>query len=483
MPQMLPPMLQIAFGLYFVATAMFIVSENRSPQSSFAWMFAFVTLPVIGLVAYGLFGRDHKGFSRRKTLCPQNVPPSLRDMRAGFEAEHAAVARALAQGPSRNDRALTLIHNNTHSLASHRNRVDVLQNADQTYPALLDAMRAARSSIHLHYYSWASDTFGEELKQLLSAKVTEGVAVRILYDPVGSFRMLSWRYIRAMRAAGIEMRPFSPLWRLHTISYRNHRKIVVVDGRIGFTGGLNIGDEHRDPPDGFALWRDTHIRVEGSAARALQGIFVIDWLNATQQNIADDSLFPAIAVPQDTDLPVQICLSGPDADFHAIQQTYFQMIASARRSIRITSPFFILDDTIAEALTSAALSGVDVRVMISARGPGQYVPYWAGNTFAAQCAEAGVTMLMYDGGYLHAKTVAIDGEYCAIGSANMDIRSFSINYELTAVIYDAGITASLGAAFDADEADCTRFDADAYADRPRLSRFRDSLARLASPLL
>jgi cardiolipin synthase len=296
--------------------------------------------------------------------------------------------------------------------------------------------------------------------------------------------MLSPFYRRAMRAGGVRMEPYSPIWRLHTIGYRNHRRIAVIDGAVGYTGGLNIGNEHLDPGADFERWRDTHLRITGSATVVLQSVFAIDWRNAAGEDLLEGH-FDA-SVPNSTrgrQAPVQITVSGPDSQWAAIRQLYFAMIVAARRTVRIQSPFFVLDASITEALKSAALAGVDVQVMISERGVGQIVPYWAGNTYADEVAAAGVKVHLYRRGYLHAKTISIDGEICSIGSANMDIRSFSINYELNAVIYDRETAQELEATFDRDLAACALFDRDDYRRRPWPLRFRDSVTRLGSPLL
>ncbi len=482
------PVFQILFAVYFVSVTAFIVSENRTPKSTFAWMLLFFVLPVLGLGIYLFVGRGPAAFVRKYKGTEQDIPEGLAHIIDDVAEDHRATLARFADTWPAAARIATLLQSNNNSRVTTRNTVTVLQNATAAYPAMLAAMRGATHSIHLHYYSWNADTFGMRLLDLLSRKVRQGVEVRILYDPVGSFSALSRAYLRRARAAGIDIRPFNEIWRLHTISYRNHRKIAVIDGRIGFTGGLNIGDEHVDAPEGFARWRDTHIEVRGSAVWALQGVFLIDWMNATDEEPDPAPYFPELGddIPvdgPDGGLPVQICLSGPDSEYEAIRQLYFEMITSAEREILIQSPFFILDETTTEALKMKALSGVSVTVMISAAGPGQFLPYWAGNTFAAEVAHAGVEVLMYDAGYLHAKTIAIDGRICSIGSANWDIRSFSINYELTAVIYDAGIAGQVVAAFEADRAGCWRFDPADYAARPRLVRFRDSVARLAAPLL
>ena len=307
-----------------------------------------------------------------------------------------------------------------------------------------------------------------------------------------------------MRAAGVEMWPTSKPWKLLTISYRNHRKIVVVDGRVALAGGLDIGHEHVDPGDGFELWRDTHLRIEGPAVPALQRIFAVDWANACGDRLLSAGYFPMDEIarhpgsdgpeerprtgpgggpPVFEGVPVQVALSGPDSEWHAIRQLYLALITNARREILLTSPYFVLDAGIAEALCSAALAGVDARVMVSARKPGWPVPNWAANTYAAEVAESGVKVLLCKKGYLHAETVCVDGRICTVGSANRDIRSFSINYEMTSVLYHDDLAQAVREAFLRDEADCRLFDLGAYRAHSAPIRLRDSAARLASPLL
>lgn len=477
--------LYVLGGLYVGVTAVFIVMENRRPQETFAWMLLFLGFPGIGALIYIMFGRDRRAFSRKRSLAQQDLTNRLGQVLSPLLPQYDCAVRAMEARPGAGAQLAKLVRYNADSVLTIQNRLEVLQDAKQTYPRLIDDIRNARSFIHLQYFSWSSDAVGEELKSILLAKVAEGVEVRILYDPVGSFFMLGRRYLREMRQGGVRMEPFSQLWRLHTISYRNHRKIAVIDGIIGYTGGLNIGHEHIDPgPDFGHCWRDTHLRVVGAAAAVLQAVFAVDWRNAVGEDLLRSDYFPP--VPTDAieqDFPVQVTLSGPDSQWMAIRQLYFAMIVSARRRVCIQSPFFILDSTIAEALKAAALSGVEVRIMLSERGTNQFVPYWAANTYAAEVAAAGAQIFLYRPGYLHAKTISIDGEVCSIGSANIDVRSFSINYELNAVIYDGGTAKELEAAFERDLAHCVRFEKEEYRRGNRFLRFRDSAARLFSPLL
>jgi cardiolipin synthase len=379
---------------------------------------------------------------------------------------------------------MMLVRRNSHSALTRRNKVEILQDGAAFYARMIEDLKAARHSIHLQYFIWGADAFTEKLKDILTERARAGVEVRLLYDPLGSRKHLTHAYVRDMEAAGVRVSPTAPLWRLHTISYRNHRKITVIDGMIGYTGGMNIGQEQLDGGKGFDSWRDTQVRIVGEGATALQTVFMVDWYNAVRENLFLPAYFPTIATePTEGDVPVQILTSGPDSQWAAIRQLYSLMIVTAQRHVLLQSPYFIIDASLAEALRAAALSGVDVKVMLTARASGDPVPGWAGNTFILDVLAAGVRVFMYEKGYLHAKTISIDSEICSIGSANIDIRSFSINYEINAVLYDEWLAKELEEAFERDLAHCTEFDPDEYSKRSAASRFRDSVARLFSPLL
>jgi cardiolipin synthase len=475
-----------AFGVYMLTMGMFLISENRRPQSTLAWLLVFYLAPGLGLLIYILFGRDRKAFIKRRRLLMQDLETRSRPLLEPLlSRQDAEIGRLEGESPVHR-KLMVLVRRNSRSALTTGNRVEIQQDAAVFYPSLMEDMAAAKHSIHLQYFIWRADDFTRELKELLKAKVREGVQVRLLYDPVGSTSPLHLGYIRDARAGGIQMAPTSPFYHLHTISYRNHRKITVIDGRIGYTGGMNIGKEHLDGGKGFTSWRDTQVRIVGPGAVLLQAVFMTDWYNAVRENLFDPEYFPAFgpgAEPYPGDVPLQILTSGPDSQWAAIRQLYSTMIATAQRHVFIQSPYFILDSGIAEALRSAALSGVDVRVMLSSRASGNQLPEWAGNTFILEAIEAGVRVYLYEKGYLHAKTIAVASQVCSIGSANIDIRSFSINYELNAVLYSERLTRELEDAFHKDLEHCSPFTADEYRRRAAALRFRDSAARLLSPLL
>jgi cardiolipin synthase len=362
------------------------------------------------------------------------------------------------------------------------NELEILQDAKEKYPRLTADIRAASTSIHLLYYEWASDHFTEKLGALLAEKAGQGIPVRILYDPVGSFTMLSRAYVRQLRRSGVHMYPFSPLYQLHTLSYRNHRKIAVIDGRVGYSGGLNMTEKHLTGPDGFTGWRDTHARLSGEAVQVLQSVFATMWHNTTGEYLFDKAHFPE-APERHFGVPIQVVSAGPDSRWEAIRHSYLAMIGLAQNHVYLQSPFLILDTSLAETMKTAAMAGLDIRVMLAPRGAEFSPAYRAGMTYAADMARAGVKVLLYQGAYFHAKTICVDSTICSIGSANMDIRSFSINYETNLVVYDSGVTRELEADFTADLAHCVPFSFEEYQARGRATRFVDSTMRLCSPLL
>ena len=472
----------ILVGAYAISVAIFLILENRSPQSTFAWLFLLILVPLGGIAIYALFGRGRHAFSRERVLRSLVEGSSLAGRSAALLQEQPAKLAALADRHGEYARIATMLWATARSPLTFGNEVEVLQDAKEKYPRLIDDIRGATRCIHLLYYEWASDSFTEEVAALLDDKVRQGVTVRILYDPIGSFTMLSWSYLWAMRRRGIQMVPFSRWYQLHTMSYRNHRKIAVIDGRIGYSGGLNMTEKHLTGPKGFTGWRDTHARVEGEAVPILQTVFATMWHNTTGENLFDDDHFPRVD-GSSRDLPIQVVSAGPDSRWEAIRQSYLAMIAVAEHHVYLQSPFLILDHSLAEVMKTAALAGIDVRLMIAPRGGELSPAYRAGMTYAADMARAGVKVLLYQGGYFHAKTVCVDSAVCSIGSANMDIRSFSINYETNLVIYDRDVTRELEHDFADDMAQCTEFSADEYESRHVASRFLDSTARLCSPLL
>ena len=469
----------VAYAL--IVTAI-LALQNRSPQSTFAWVLFFLLFPPGALLIYIMFGRGRHVFSRELSTARLLETSTLSDRAARVVARQPAAIAELGVIQRDFARLASMLWASGRSPLTTGNRLEILQNASEKYPRLLDDIRAASQSVHLLYYEWASDDFTEQVADLLRDKVRGGVEIRILYDPVGSYSMLSRRYVNGLRRDGVDMRPFSSLYQLHTLSYRSHRKLAIVDGRVGYSGGLNMTAKHLTGPKGFTGWRDTHSRVTGEAVTNLQSVFATMWTNATGENLFDQRYFPEVEASQNG-VTIQVVSAGPDSRWETIRQAYLGMIALAREHVYLQSPFLILDTSVAEAMMTAALAGVDVCVMI-APGGGELSPaYRAGMTYAANLARAGVQVLLYQGAYFHSKTICVDSCICSIGSANIDIRSFSINYETNLVIYDESVTRELESDFLADREHCVRFSTEVYDAQNTSSRLVDSVMRLGSPLI
>jgi cardiolipin synthase len=473
--------------IYAIIVAVFMVLENKSPQMTIAWIFAFLLLPILGPVAYFLFGRDYRAFSRKNKLLRQELNEKLSKatyLVETFNQQESDIETLKQNGPLIYSRVAEMMRRNANANLLPFNNLEILQNGQEKYPRLLADLRAAQHSIHMEYYEWASDPFMDEVKAVLLERAKAGVKVRILFDPIGSFYMLNRKDVKELNAGGVKMLEWSPLLALHTASYRSHRKIVVIDGKIGYTGGLNMAETYLKGPEKgkFTGWRDTHSRVTGQIVWALQGSFAIQWYNTTKEHLTDVAYYPPLA-EQPGYLPLMMVNSGPDSAWKGIRNLYFALVNGATDHIYVQSPFFILDEGLAEAFAAAARTGVDVQVMLAPDGPDGGFAYRAGWTYAENMAEAGVKIFHYQGDYFHAKTIMVDSVICSIGSANMDIRSFNINYESNLVVFDAAKTRELEEDFRNDLAKCVKFDVEVYKNSNVFGRARDSLMRLASPLL
>lgn len=478
------------FWIYVIGAAIFIILENRPPASTFAWLLAFIALPMVGILIYIFFGRDQRIFADQKTLTREELGQKLTPQLAELILDQNAAleqVKAMPDQSSTHRRLAELLHRTNLSVLTLHNQVEILQDASVKYPRLEADIKAAKHSIHMQYFIWQADPYMQELGKLLVQKAREGVQVRILYDAAGSSTLSTKHkdYLEMLRAGGVQIYAYLAylsLFKLHTINYRNHRKIAVIDGKIGYTGGLNMGEEHLKGAGSYHAWRDTHLRITGQAVSVLQGVFAKGWYNTTKEILNDPALYEA-AKETEGFLPLQIVGSGPDSQWYAIQQQYFYMILAAEKSVYIQSPFFIPDPSIEEALKAAALSGVDVRLMCAPRDTENLISNWAANTYFCDMVKAGVKVYLYEPAYLHAKTMIIDGNLCSIGTANMDLRSLQINYEINTVIYDPEISKQENDAFLRDMEGCIEFTIEGYKKEPIYRRFRDSSARLLSGLL
>jgi cardiolipin synthase len=449
-----------------------ILLQRRSAAATIAWLLVLLLLPGVGLVAYRFLGplrltrkRLQRRIGRRLVEDALSAMESIRAV-GPDELQVARVPIAMHEAPP-----------------LHAEAVDLYLDGASAYAAIFAAIEAARQHVHLEYYIFEPDKIGTRLRDLLVKKAREGVKVRLLVDGAGSGR-LGKRFLRPLREAGAEVARFNPVamrWiRTRRIDFRSHRKIVVCDGAVGFTGGMNVADAH-SAELAADYWRDTHVRIQGAAVLTLQRIFVEDWYFATDALPRETGeLFPMRdGVGRHV---VQVVPSGPDYDYMTIHSTYFTVITRAETRLWLTTPYFVPDEPIVTALCTAAMRGVDVRLLLPRRGDSRLIDL-AARSYVPELLAAGVKVYEYLPRFVHAKTIVVDDELAIVGSANLDNRSFRLNFELTALVFDREVTARLADAFETDLRESRAMDAASRANVSLFRRLGEAGARLLSPLL
>jgi cardiolipin synthase A/B len=470
--------LVLTFDAVGILTLIFF--ERRDPESILAWLFTVVTLPVVGFVLYLLFG--FKYFKTRafglKSTGDQAV---LGRVRKGLELALLDETEKNLPGLIAYPELARLLAADSAALLTAGNRVDVYTDGAQKFEALFEAIRTARSHIHLEYYILRDDALGERLLKALEQKAGEGVQVRLLYDDLGNkIPRLRYRKLTALggKVSGF-YRALVPSVGLR-LNYRNHRKIVVIDGTVAFIGGFNIGNEYLGLGP-LGPWRDTAVRLRGPAVRALQLRFVLDWNYATHEGLTLGSAYFSPSA-QEGSASIQIVSGGPDTTWNPPREQYVKMVGLAQRTCYLQTPYFIPDVSVMTALRIAALSGVDVRIMVPTKPDLPFV-HWATLSNVGELLDAGVRVFSYNAGFLHAKTVTIDDCVTSVGSANWDLRSFKWNFETNAVIYDKAFGVQYRKIFEDDMTRCTEITKQSYATRAGWVRFKESTCRLFSGAL
>jgi cardiolipin synthase len=456
-----------------------VLRQRKEPMAMLSWIGAVLVLPVLGTLLYWLFGSTW--VVRRSRRRRRRVAHLI----AKLEAWAKQQAGGTGEEPDfpQDLRAIAGLGRRLADLpATRQNAVEVYQESEVTFAALEDAMRAAKHHIHAEYYIWRADETGYFFRDLLIDKARAGVQCRVLLDAFGCFR-IGRKFTRPFTEAGGHVAFFMPLRPFRkniSPQLRNHRKIVVVDGKIGFLGSQNIGDEYRGRLKKLSPWYDAHMRVAGPAALLLQRAFCEDWLFATRQDLSGEAYFPE--PPRPGHSIVQILPTGPEQNINPLEQILFAAVSSARHKIRIATPYFVPSPALRMAFTYACSRGVTVELVLPTRSDATIV-LWAGRSFYRELLERGVKIYEYDGGVLHSKLVTVDDRWCMLGSANMDMRSFRLNFEVTALIYDHRVTRDLAASIDRF---CRRARDITLRELRERSRYREVIegtARLLTPLL
>ena len=474
----------LVFLLYQVIVIMAIVHvimDNRQPVKAIAWALVIFFVPVVGIIAYLFFGVNTR---RERLVSRRSLDQLSKRSMLGF------VEQQNLQLPEAHQPTIKLFINQSFSLPFNNNKVELLTNGYGFFPSLLRDIALAQSHIHIDVYIFEDDALGCLVADALIAKAREGVEVRIIYDDVGCWSVKN-RFFERMREAGIEVEAFLPV-RFPSFTskanYRNHRKLFIIDGRVGYIGGMNIAlryvkgtgsKENRHP------WRDTMARIEGMGVYSLQRTFLIDWYFVDRTLLSDRKYYPSINSRFETlgGALLQTVTSGPTSPYPEILQGYVRLILSARRYIYIETPYFLPTDAVFFALKTAVTTDVDVHLLVPRHSDARFTE-WASRSYLREAEEAGIHVSLYEGGFLHSKLMVIDDEVCTCGSTNVDFRSFENNFEANTFFYDSDVACRMRDIYLADEQQSTSLSTMAERLNPRFHvRLYEGFARLFSPLL
>lgn len=462
--------LSITYALSIVTVIFVILGENRNPVKSLAWVTILILVPAVGLIFYFFFGRNIKN---KRMISRRNKRRLRRAMRPPMRP--------------RRPKSLPIGSNQVSKLAEtlvgcpyiSENEVEIFSSGSEKFEALKKDLLDAKNFISLQYYIFENDNIGREIAGILKQKAATGVKVRVIYDHVGSFHVNS-TFFKDLRRAGVEAYPFFKVTFAalgSKVNWRNHRKIVVIDGRIGYIGGMNIADRYINGGKKFPMWRDCHLRIQGPAIAALSYSFARDWNFMGRELLEESSASEPVG-----NVGLQSITGGPMSQWNTLGQIFLQAIASANKRIWVQTPYFLPPDYLVKALQNAALAGVDVRIMMPRRSDSKLLAL-ASRSYFTECLRAGMKFYLFEPGMLHSKVMIIDDGLATVGSTNFDFRSFEHNFEANLLLYSEDFNERLRQVFLRDQAQSLRMTAETWRLRPAIQKVFESLIRLLAPIL
>lgn len=463
----------ILYSVTILGLVLVIIAENRNPLKTIPWVIVLLLTPGIGLIFYFFFGQDNR---KQRIISRRTYKRIMRRPHDGNLPQDACSVPAPYQP------LVTLLANSNQSSLLYGSDMSIYTNGSDKFRDLISEIEKATHHIHLQYYIFCDDKIGNVIKELLIAKAKEGIEVRVLYDDVGCWKVKE-KFFKEMKDAGIEVYAFLKVAfpvLTSKVNYRNHRKIVVIDGKVGFMGGMNIADRYEKGTD-WGTWRDTHFKITGKGVHGLQAAFLIDWYVVSKQLLNAKTYYPPVPVYSEDNI-MQIATSGPVGQWRILLQAYIFMIANAKKYIFIQTPYFLPTEGLNQALQTAALGGIDVRLMLPKRSDTR-TANMATHSFIDEMVKAGVKVYFYKPGFLHSKLLVTDDAVTCIGSANMDFRSFEHNFEINAFVYQPAFAKQMRKVFMYDMHHCERLVPTRWLRRPLKQRLAESFMRLFSPLL
>jgi len=479
-----PWIIIIIYLIILILICLRIIFETHSSTKTLAYLLFCIFIPVLGILFYTAFGVNYWKLKLYAKKSGQNEK-ILQQLKKNVPHYAESIVTITNENSHQLAELASMVIKDINSPLTKNNSVKLLLNGEQKFPELIECLKEAKHHIHLEYYIYEQDEIGNTIIELLIKKATEGVQVRFIYDDFGS-PSINKRLIKRMQEAGIEIHPF---YKVHfyllanRINYRNHRKIVVIDGHTGFVGGINVSDKYiNEKADKKNFWRDTHLRIDGPGVFYLQYLFIADWNFCSEVNLNPENIHFTVEKKQTDNAYVQIVGSGPDSDQPSVLFSILQAIYLAKKEILITTPYFIPGDNIIDALRIAATSGLSVKLLVPGKGDSRLVNAAAKANYS-DLLKAGVEIYCYNKGFVHAKTVVSDGMLSIVGTANMDYRSFELNFEVNALIYDNKFSEQLREVFFTDLKDAKKIDPKKWEKRSVLVLLAERIARLFSPAL
>lgn len=463
----------IIVGVYIVLTLIIVLSiilYGAKPTKSLAWLLAIFALPVGGIMFYLLLGRNRRKrkLIRLKKNMFSKLPWPNTEQKNVFNGRYSKL--------------MTLCYKSSHFPPTSNNKLHLLKDGRTTFEAIFYALENAKVQIHIQYYIFEDGELATKLFELFKKKIEVGVVIRLIYDGIGSFS-LSKKYLNQLVEIGVEVYSFLPFKfgrYFSSLNYRNHRKIIVVDGTVAFTGGINISDKYLKGQVGLGKWHDMHLRLEGPSAKQLDQVFMTDWYLVSTELLQPIELSPRNLESVSNEL-VQIVAGGPDDDFPVLEQTYFSIINMAKKYIYITNPYIIPGQSLIRALQTAALSGVDVRLLVSENADNKVVS-WAVHSYFELFLKSGIKIYLFPDGFLHSKIMVSDDAISSIGTANLDDRSFEQNYEVNAIMYHKGFAKLLKEDFLQDCMSSNELRYDEFIQRSWGKKLKEGFGKVLSPL-
>lgn len=467
----------IVFAIYvsvIVGVSVAVLTDNRQPAKTMAWLLVLIFLPVVGVVIYFFFGQNTR---KTKLISRQSLDQlTKRSMFEYFEQKGLHI-------PENYQPLAKLFNAQGLAFPFKDNHIDIFTDGYKLFHALLRDIRNARQHIHIDTFIFSDDALGNMIADALIARAAEGVEVRVIYDDVGCWSVRSSFYER-MRRGGVQVHPFMPVrFPAFTskVNYRNHRKLCVIDGRVGYIGGMNIATRYVKGRSG-QTWRDTHLRIEGGGVYGIQHSFLVDWYFVNRTLITDHRYYPDFSLNIQNNCVIQIVTDSPASAWPCIMQGYMRILLEAKKYVFMETPYFLPTNPVLLAMRTAALSGIDVRLMVPLKSDAKMVE-WASRSYVFQVAEAGVKVYFYKAGFNHSKLLIADDTLCSCGSANIDFRSFENNFEGNAFIYDGEMALRMKKVFLSDVEESIPLEELQRKDRSTfLHRIWESLVRLFAPL-